>query len=202
MHSRSPISSFGVVWKSALLAGLVAGPAHAQPAAGAGGGEGNDVVKLSPFEVSSSETNTGYGAQFSSSSSRLNLRYIDVPQTVNVITSEFLRDMFLFDSRDFAMYVPGMSPTANTAQPETFLVRGLSTSTSYVDGFLTGRPVNRDSGLYDRTEYVKGPASAAIGRGEAGGLVNFVQKKPLGKNMARVTAMVGTDSLYRGELDL
>jgi len=164
-------------------------------------GKQSEIVALNPFEVSSSETNTGYGAQFSSSSSRLNLRYIDVPQTVNVVTSEFLTDAFLFDSRDFAMNVPGLSPTSNTHQVETFLVRGLTTSTSYVDGFLSSRPVNRDSGLYDRTEYVKGPASAAIGRGEAGGLVNFVQKKPFGKNRTRLSGTLGTDSFYRGEID-
>lgn len=182
-----------------LLAGFTSNPARAQAAPEKR--EGSDIVALNPFEVSSAGSNTGYGAQFSSSSSRLNLKYIDVPQTVNVITAEFLTDAFLFDSRDFAMYVPGMSPTSNTHQVETFLVRGLTTSTSYVDGFLSSRPVNRDSGLYDRTEYVKGPASAAIGRGEAGGLVNFIQKKPLGKNLTRLTGTIGSDAFYRGELD-
>jgi outer membrane receptor for ferric coprogen and ferric-rhodotorulic acid len=144
-----------VAVKAALLLGFVAGSVRAQSATGSSSSSnGNDVVSLSPFEVSSGGTNTGYGAQFSSSSSRLNLRYVDIPQTVNVVTSEFLTDAFLFDSRDFAMHVPGMSPTSNTHQVETFLVRGLTTSTSYVDGFLSTRSVNRDSGLYDRTEYV------------------------------------------------
>lgn len=199
MHLRFPILSVGVVLQSALLAGFAAGSARAQSPAGSS--DAKEVVSLSPFEVSSGGTNTGYGAQFSSSSSRLNLRYIDIPQTVNVVTSEFLADAFIFDSRDFAMHVPGMSPTSNTHQVETFLVRGLTTSTSYVDGFLSARPVNRDSGLYDRTEYVKGPASAAIGRGEAGGLVNFIQKKPTGRNRTRLSGTIGTDSFYRGELD-
>lgn len=161
---------------------------------------GTEVLALDPLTVSG-DANTGYGAQFSNSSSRLNLKYIDVPQTVNVITSEFLHDAFIFDSRDFSMYVPGISPTSNTHQVETFLVRGLTTTTSYVDGFLATRPVNRDSALYDRIEVVKGPASAAIGRGEAGGLVNFIQKKPLGKKRVQITTTVGSDSFYRGEID-
>lgn len=187
-----------------LFFGIPALRGAAAPAAPAtaSGTDGREVVALTPFEVTSSQTNTGYGAQFSSSSSRLNLRYIDIPQTVNVVTAEFLADAFLFDSRDFALNVPGLSPTSNTHQVETFLVRGLTTSTSYVDGFLASRAVNRDSGLYDRTEYVKGPASAAIGRGEAGGLVNFIQKKPLGKNRTRLTGTAGTDSFYRGEADI
>ena len=54
------------------------------------------VVKLSAFEVVGGSA--GYGAQYSSSSSRLNLRYIDVPQSVGVLTGEFLNDAFVFDA--------------------------------------------------------------------------------------------------------
>jgi len=161
----------------------------------------SSVVKLDPFTVSS-DANVGYGAQQSSSSSRLNLRYIDVPQTVNVVTAEFLADAFIFDSREFTQYVSGISPRTNTHQPETFFIRGLQTTTSYVDGFLATTAVNRDAGLYNRIEYVKGPASAAIGRGEAGGLVNFIQKKPTGKRRVNVRATVGTDEFYRADLDM
>jgi len=160
----------------------------------------NPIVQLDPFQVTS-EGSGGYGAQFSSSSSRLNLAYIDVPQTVNVVTAEFLNDVFVFDSREFSKFISGVTPRTNTHQAETYFMRGLQTTTSYVDGFLATVAVNRDSALYDRIEFVKGPASAAIGRGEAGGLVNFVQKKPTGKRGGRVRATIGTDAFYRGELD-
>lgn len=159
-----------------------------------------EAVELAPFEVSG-EANTGYGAQFSSSSSRLNLSYLDVPQTVNVVTSEFLDDAFIFDSREFSMYVTGVTPRTNTHQEETYFMRGLQTTTSYVEGFLATRAVNRDSALYNRVEYVKGPASAAIGRGEAGGLVNFVQKKPTGKDGSSIRTTIGTDNFYRVSMD-
>src|SRR5688572_28961080 len=122
------------------------------------------ILKLDPFEVVTSG-NAGYGAQMSSSSSRMNLRYIDVPQTVNVVTEEFLADAFIFDSRDFTKLISGVAPRTNTHQAETYFMRGLQTTTSYVEGFLAVNAVNRDSGLYNRAEYVKGPASAAIGRG-------------------------------------
>lgn len=158
------------------------------------------VIKLDPFKVVTGG-NVGYGAQMSSSSSRMNLRYIDVPQTVNVVTEEFLADAFLFDSRDFTKFLSGVAPRTNTHQAETFFMRGLQTTTSYVEGFLAVNAVNRDAGLYNRVEYVKGPASAAIGRGEAGGLVNFIQKKPTGQTGGAYKVMVGTDDFYRGELD-
>lgn len=149
----------------------------------------------------STSTNSGYGAQSSSSSSRLNLSYIDVPQTVNVVTAEFLTDAFIFDSREFSKFITGVTPRTNTHQAETYFIRGLQTTTSYIDGFLATVAVNRDAALYDRVEFVKGPASAAIGRGEAGGLVNFVQKRPTGDRRVTLRATAGTDSFVRGEID-
>lgn len=163
------------------------------------GGEGGQLVRLSPFEVTSGST--GYGSQYSSSSSRLNLRYIDVPQSVGVVTSEFLNDAFIFDSREFTKFVPNVQPRANTHQPEIFYVRGLQISNTYVDGYISPLAVNRDRALYDRVEYVKGPASAAMGRGEAGGLVNFISKTPLSTNRNTWDVTVGTDSFRRGEFD-
>jgi outer membrane receptor for ferric coprogen and ferric-rhodotorulic acid len=157
-------------------------------------------VVLAPFEVQTAAS-TGYGAQYSSSSSRLNLRYVDVPQSVSVITSEFLRDAFIYDSRDFVKYVPNIQPRANTHQPETFYIRGLQVTDSYVDGYIAPFAINRDAALYDRIEYVKGPASAAMGRGEAGGLVNFVSKLPLRAARNQLDATIGTDAFYRLELD-
>lgn len=157
-------------------------------------------IKLDPFMVTTKAT-AGYGAQLSSSSSRLNLRYVDVPQTVSVVTGEFLKDAFIFDSHDFVKFVNNVYPRTNTHQVETYYIRGMITSNSYVDGMLSTFPVNRDAALYDRIEYVKGPASAAMGRGEAGGLVNFVSKRPTRQRSDTYSVIVGTDNFYRFEFD-
>jgi len=63
-----------------------------------------EVVNLEPFLVTSS-SDVGYGAQTASSSSRLNLRYIDVPQTVGVLTQELMKDTYVFDSQEFTKLV-------------------------------------------------------------------------------------------------
>ncbi|HRE83899.1 MAG TPA: TonB-dependent receptor plug domain-containing protein [Opitutaceae bacterium] len=180
-----------------LAASFVSVSASAQVSSTSGRDE---EIKLSPFEVTSS-SDVGYGAQYSSSSSRLNLRYIDVPQTVGVVTAEFLNDTFIFDSQEFTKFVPNVQPRANTHQPGTFYVRGLQITNTYVDGYIAPLTVNRDRALYDRVEFVKGPASAAMGRGEAGGLVNFISKVPLSKNRDMVDVTVGTDAFYRAEFD-
>jgi catecholate siderophore receptor len=159
------------------LSGALLAQAPASSSAPADDPSAEKVVKLSAFEVQGGSA--GYGAQYSSSSSRLNLRYIDVPQSIGVVTAEFLNDAFVFDSREFTKYVPNVQPRTNTHQPEIMYVRGIQISNTYVDGYIAPLAVNRDRGLYDRVEYVKGPASASMGRGEAGGLVNFVSKSPL-----------------------
>lgn len=158
------------------------------------------VVQLNPFQVVASD-DTGYGAQTASSSSRLNMRYIDIPQTVGVLTQEFMQDAFVFDSQEFTKLVPSVQARANSHQPGTFYIRGLQITNTYIDGYIAPRAVNRDRGLYDRVEYVKGPASAAMGRGEAGGLVNYVSKSPQAKNRDTFDVTFGTDNFYRFESD-
>jgi len=189
-----------LVFATLLSLGLAAGSAQAQSTSDASASKDDPVIELKAFQVQSTAT-TGYGADYSSSSSRLNIRYVDVPQSVSVVTSEFLKDAHLFDSRDFTKYVNSVYPRSNSHQSEVFYIRGLQVGGSYVDGFLTPLSINRDAALYDRIEYVKGPASAAMGRGEAGGLVNFVTKKPIGRNFDTITAMIGTDNFYRAEYD-
>ena len=185
---------------SALGVGISIVPSFAQTTNETNDEDNEDVLTLKAFEVQSTAT-VGYGAQYSSSSSRLNLRYVDVPQSVSVVTSEFLQDAHLFDSRDFTKFVNSVYPRSNSHQSEVFYIRGMQVGNSYVDGFLTPLSINRDAALYDRIEYVKGPASAAMGRGEAGGLVNFVTKKPIGRPLDTMTATIGTDNFYRVEYD-
>jgi len=187
-----------LVVATSLIATSAAFSQQASP--GAPDSKKDEVVKLEPFQVTSS-SDVGYGAQTASSSSRLNLRYIDVPQTVGVLTQELMNDAFVFDSQEFTKLVPGVQARANSHQPGTFYIRGLQITNTYVDGYIAPRAVNRDRALYDRVEYVKGPASAAMGRGEAGGLVNYISKVPLTRTRDSGEVTFGTDSFYRVEAD-
>src|SRR5205085_6016683 len=66
---------------------------------------------------------------------------------------------------------------------------------------LSALPVNRDSALYDRIDYVKGPASAAMGRGDAGGMVNYVVKRPTGTTRDSASVTIGDFAYFRAEAD-
>ena len=60
----------------------------------------------------------------------------------------------------------------------------------------------RDPFYVDQLEVIKGPNSAYSGRGSAGGTVNFVTKLPQRQDFNRAEISVGTDSFYRGTLDM
>lgn len=185
----------------ALVALLVAGCFGAMALAQTNAENKDVVIKLDPLEIKASAA-VGYGVQDASSSSRLNLPYIDIPQSISVLTAALINDATVFTSRDIIKWVNNVIPRTNGSANETWEVRGLIITDSYRDGFLVSAAVTRDAALYDRIEFVKGPASAAIGRGQAGGLVNYVTKKPTNQNGLSSNVIVGTDKFFRFDVDM
>ncbi|WP_164568876.1 TonB-dependent receptor plug domain-containing protein, partial [Pseudomonas viridiflava] len=61
-----------------------------------------------------------------------------------------------------------------------YSVRGFTTSEFYQDGFSANRgyPSTPDAANIERIEVLKGPAASLYGRGDPGGTVNIVTKKP------------------------
>jgi iron complex outermembrane recepter protein len=172
-------------------------PVGARPAVAIAGEE---TVQLSPFEVTAS-SNVGYGATTTASSSRLNERYIDVPQIVNVVTAEFMRDAKLFDSREALKYTNGVIPLSNAHDPG-FIIRGLRSASTFVDGFrLAGGPAFIDTAFYDRLELVKGPSAATFGRGDPAGMINYITKRPNRRDRTAATVTFGTEDVQRYEVD-
>ena len=83
-------------------------------------------------------------------------------------------------------------------------VRGFTTSEFYRDGFSANRGYMNapDSATIERVEILKGPASSLYGRGDPGGTVNLVTKKPQAERFARLHASAGSWDRYRSTLDL
>lgn len=172
-----------------------------EPARGAGADvEGKDVLELKPFSVTG--TQSGYKISAATAATRTNTPLMDIPQTVNVVSKEFLQDVGAISQEDAMAYV-GNVFTRNARQgPGRFIVRGFETNTAlYLDGFGT-TGYKRDMAGYERIEIVKGPPSAVQGRGGDSGLINFISKKPeLEKTFGEVKVQVGSDSLRRFVFD-
>lgn len=160
-----------------------------------------DPIVLTPFTVSGS-SNVGYGATASGAGGRLNEKYIDTPQMIAVVTSEFMKDANLFDSSAAITYVPNVQ-SERLAQ-QVFTIRGLSSSTLYTDGFQSNDRLMVDTAFADRVEVVKGPSSASFGRGNPAGYINIVTKQPTFTRATNLNLMAGTGGvgdIYRVVLD-
>lgn len=179
--SRQSASFFRAIGLTAVIASLQATVVFAQnaeedPGASDMPDSGKEVTALTPFVVSGS-SNVGYGATASGSSGRLNEKYIDTPQMVAVVTSEFMKDANLFDTASAVSFIPNVQAD-RSADFQIFKIRGLSSGALYTDGFLSNDRMNVDTAFADRLEVVKGPSSVSFGRGNPAGFVNLVTKTP------------------------
>lgn len=165
-----------------LLAALAClrGPRlHGQSAPQPSAPADNNVVSLSPFEVSAS-SQTGYAAQDSLAGTRLDVPLQDTPVAVTVMTSDLMNDMGATDYQDVLNFVPsteyyytnGSDTTGNgNKNPLNIVVRGFVTTTQTRDLFLTQAPA--DLYLTDSIAFTRGPNSLLFGIGNPGGTVGI-----------------------------
>lgn len=171
--------------------------ANAQTAA-ATPAPGNAVV-LSVFEVASTR-DAGYRATNSVSGSRINLKLIDMPQTISVLTSDFIKDIGATEIDDAAIYASGVS--TNGFFIGRYSIRGFDTGTARRNGLsFAGGNAPIDAAVVDRIEVVKGPSSALYGTGGPGGVVNLITKTPQARRGTSLESSIDTEGSLRGELD-
>jgi outer membrane receptor protein involved in Fe transport len=151
---------------SLVSAGLFAQTAPA-PAPGA-----SDTITLSPFEVSANSIR-GYVASETMTGSRVKVPILDLPYTVNVMTSEFFKDFGVFELSDNLTQISGFS---GLDVGGNFNLRGFSSSNQLRDGFF--RLGRYGSSNIDRMEIIKGSSAAIYGRTSPGGMVNMISKSP------------------------
>lgn len=126
----------------------------------------------------------------------------DIPQTVNVIPEQLLRDQSVGSMEDAMKFVPGVGLSHGDGQRDQVTLRGFSAiADQFVDGLRDDALYFRDLSNIERIEVLKGPAAVLYGRGSSGGLINRISKKP-GANKRELTAKVGSDNRRRGEMDL
>lgn len=178
------------------------------------------VFVLSPFEVSTGQDDR-YFASNAISGSRLDVRIQDMPLSIEVITSEFVRDTGSTNLRDSLRFSAGiMLQSQNDAfqagtdnfggvnNPEgatsakgdsSFKIRGFVTNNTLRNGFR--RQHATDTINIDRVEVVRGPSALLYGVGNFGGVVNYLTKSPLPHQANEVTFGFGKDGWLRSTVD-
>ena len=114
-----------------------------------------------------------------------------LPQTVDVLTEDFIEDMNPTDLHDLLRYQPGVFTGGKTMMARTsgqYTLRGMSGSDVMLDGTLgLSGPMGifMDPFIFERVEIVKGPVGSTIGGSTstlgaygAGGSINLITKQP------------------------
>jgi iron complex outermembrane recepter protein len=191
-------------WTTSVLAALAFAPllqAQALPNAPGPDSAREEPILLNVFRVTAKD-DAGYGVSTSTSATRLATPLKDIPQAINIVTSAFLKDTGSVTLSDATRYIPGVSKRGVGAIPNQMFVRGFVVENLFRDGFrMPSRYTRTDLANVARIEVIKGPASAVSGRGEVGGAINFITKRPLRISQHEVTASYGSYNFYRVETD-
>ena len=148
----------------------------------------------------------GYRATRSATATRTDADIRDTPQSIDVIPSQVIND--LNSARiDRALDFAGGVSRQNNFGGLTFLnysVRGFTTGELYKNGFAINRGSYSapDTSSIERIEVLKGPAASLYGRGDPGGLVNIVTKRPQAETFGNLSISAGTWDRYRSSLDV
>jgi len=205
----------------AFASAAIATATHAQstaPAAqSAGAADAEEVVVLSPFEVTA-ESSTGYSATQTLAGSRINTRLEDVGSAISVVTAEFMKDIGATDNKSLLAYttnteVGGLqgnfanagagqtqdesgkftSPNGNTR------VRGLTSADNTRNFFSSDIPW--DGYNTDRIDMQRGANSILFGLGSPAGIINTTTKSAQHRTFGSLEYRYGSYGANRIVLD-
>ncbi|HVW21775.1 MAG TPA: TonB-dependent receptor [Opitutaceae bacterium] len=187
----------------------------AQPAAS------NNVYKMSPFEVQTSDKDVGYYTQNTLSGSRLNTKLSDIGASITVITKQQMQDTSAIDLNDMFLYEASTEGTENytalggfgkgtgigdtiQGSPQTSnRVRGLGPVDITRNFFLTNSAIQLDSYNVDRVDVSRGPNSTLYGIGSPSGIVNStIEQAVLNKDTNEIQLRYGSFGDERAVINL
>jgi outer membrane receptor protein involved in Fe transport len=190
----------------------------ATPAAENASGSSDDVVYLSPFEVTS-EGSIGYQSKDTLAGTRLRTDLKDVANAVQVINSKFLQDTGATNTKSLLIYTTNtevggvggnfanvgsnnnpQDETGRVAPQTNTRVRGLSSADNTRDFYLTNTPW--DSYNVDHVDIQRGANSMLFGIGSPSGIVNTSTQGAKMFNEGTVEARVGSYGSVRGSVNV
>jgi iron complex outermembrane receptor protein len=196
MSSRTKASLLG------LSLGLLVDPAFAEEPTAL---ELDAISVISDYESPTGPVK-GYRATRSSSATKTDTAIRDIPQAISVVPASVLKDLGSTSVERALDFAGGVSKQNNFGGLTLYeySVRGFTTSEFYKDGFSANRgyPSTPDAANIERIEVLKGPAASLYGRGDPGGTVNIVTKKPQPEAFTTLQTSAGSWDRYRTALDV
>lgn len=163
--------------------------------------------RLELQEVVVSTAKNRYQVLSSNTSTRSNTPLLSTPQSVQVMSSQVLRDRQAFTLNEIAGSFTGMK--ANNGNGN-FQIRGFSAYSPNDASFLLYNGIRGNLFLWSQqpllyniesVELLRGPAGALFSEGSPGGVINFVTKKPLSEKRANVDFSLGSWGFGRASVD-
>ena len=197
---RRPAARHGV-WIGALGLCIQGGPAAAQNAE-----PGQTPTRLPPIAVEGQQSEQ-YRTKSATTATKTDTPIEKIPGSVQVIPRAVLDDQQTLRVEEALRNVSG-TVFVDGGEGKTFFSRGFSASitqdglsrTEFTDGDSYGGDL--DPYNVERIEVLKGPASILYGRGNPGGTINIITKRPLAEPVYSGRFTVGSFGLFRESIDL
>jgi catecholate siderophore receptor len=160
------------------------------------------ALTLEPIDVEGNGGTAGYVANSTSVATKNNTPLINIPQSINVLTKDFIKDQNFQNLTDVTRYVPGVAVHQGEGNRDELVIRGVDSSANFfVNGFRDDVQYFRDLYNAQSIEVLKGPSALTFGRGAGGGLVNRTLKEADGKRIYETTLQTGSYGDRRVSLD-
>lgn len=157
-----------------------------------------EAVVLDPFTVTDRQ-DSPYKAATAITGTKTDTPLLQIPQSIQVITAEQIRDLGAVDITD--LYPLMGSVTEFSYGGVSF--RGFRQEQTRYNG-VSGSPYNEFGILtlnnVQQVEVLKGPVGLLYGDNEPGGMINIVTQKPRAEFGGAVTARVGSHGLLGSEV--
>lgn len=160
--------------------------------------------------VVTGEQDTGYFVPDASTATRTDTPLRDIPQSIQVVPQQVLRDQQAVRLEDALQNVSGVTQITPRSWPGSdFAIRGFRIDEFSFFGTTLRDGLQDPVGTYlleltsvDRVEVLKGPSSVLFGSANPGGTINIITKQPLPDPFYELSATVGSYDFYRGAIDL
>ncbi len=157
---------------------------------------------LDIINVEGTGGSTGVYSGSTSVATKTNTPLINIPQSINVIPQEYIKDQGYQSMTDVTRYVPGVQVHQGEGNRDELVIRGVDSSANFfVNGFRDDVQYYRDLYNTQSVEILKGPSALTFGRGAGGGLVNRTLKEADGKRVYEATVQTGSYGDRRISLD-
>ncbi|WP_153102364.1 TonB-dependent siderophore receptor [Paraburkholderia hayleyella] len=213
--------AFFVVASGHVLAQSATVPTGTKDNGGNGGNGGNRVVSRASSDTApgstlpvvkieghgSSDGTLGLVAHRTYTATKTDTPLDEVPQTVNIVTSEQIEQQGATTINEALRYVPGFSSYGSSTRSDWYTALRGFTPSVFVDGLQVPNTLNLASWRVDPYQVqsitvLRGPTSVLYGQGDPGSLVDIQTKQPSADAVREIELQLGNDARKQIGLDL